>query len=152
MVQGSNGYRPGKWGYAHGQSMAEFALITPLFIAVVFVAITFAIIGQTALAVTQLAYNGSRYAALNPSMTASALQTYIGSGAIGAPNITGANNGNTTVTVTQATGFGKPVTVKVSYDLANVGVVTSIASILKSLGIGASFPTTLSATEIAVSD
>ena len=86
----------------HGQSMAEFALLAPLFLFVVFVAITFAVIGQSALAVSQLAYNGARYAAVNPGLTNTQVQTYIKSGAIGAPSITAGGGANLTVTVVQA--------------------------------------------------
>src|ERR1700675_5108179 len=80
-----------------GQSMAEFALLAPLFLFVVFVAITFAVIGQSALAVSQLAYNGARYAAVNPGLTNAQVQTYIKSGAIGAPSITADGGAHLTV-------------------------------------------------------
>src|SRR5260370_12342288 len=91
-----------------GQSMAEFALLAPLFLFVVFVAITFAVIGQSALAVSQLAYNGARYAAVNPGLTNAQVQTYIKSCAIGAPSITAGNGAHLTATVVQAR-FGQPV-------------------------------------------
>lgn len=108
-----------------GQAMAEFALLAPLFLFVVFVAITFAVIGQSALAVSQLAYNGARYAPVNPKLTSAQVKTYILSGAIGAPSITANGGSNLTVNVTQAAS-GHPVTVTVTYDLSSNSIVSSM--------------------------
>jgi Flp pilus assembly protein TadG len=135
-----------------GQSMAEFALMVPLFIAVVFVAITFAVIGQSALAVSQLAYNGARYAAVNPSLSTSQVSTYIKSGKIGSPTITANGGANLTVTVSRVSGSFQPVTVTISYNLKNNPLVGSMSKLFKALGFGTNFPTTLSATEIVMSE
>ena len=132
-----------------GQSMAEFALLAPLFLFVVFVAITFAVIGQSALAVSQLAYNGARYAAVNPGLTSTQVQTYIKSGAIGAPSITAGGGAHLTVTVVQA-GFGQPVTV--AYDLSTNAIVSSMTTLFNGLGFTQTFPTSLSATEVVMSE
>lgn len=134
-----------------GQSMAEFALLAPLFLFVVFVAITFAVIGQSALAVSQLAYNGARYAAVNPGLTNAQVQTYIKSGAIGAPSITAGGGANLTVTVVQA-GFGQPVSVTVAYDLSSNSIVSSMTTLFNGLGFTQTFPTSLSATEVVMSE
>ncbi len=130
--------------------MAEFALIVPLFVIIIFVAITFAIIGQAALAVSQLAYAGARYAAVNSSQSASQLQAYIASGALGSPTITG--GANLTVTVTPASGFGQPVTVTISYDLTGNPLVSSMSGLFRGLGMNATFPTTLTATQSVMSE
>src|SRR6266849_6828911 len=132
-----------------GQSMAEFALLAPLFLFVVFVAITFAVIRQSALAVSQLAYNGARYAAVNPGLTSAQVQTYIKSGAIGAPSITAGGGAHLTVTVVQA-GFGQPVTV--AYDLSTNAIVSSMTTLFNGLGFTQTFPTSLSATEVVMSE
>jgi Flp pilus assembly protein TadG len=134
-----------------GQSMAEFALLAPLFLFVVFVAITFAVIGQSALAVSQLAYNGARYAAVNPTLTSTQVQTYIKSGAIGAPSITAGGGAHLTVTVVQA-GFGQPVSVTVAYDLSTNSIVSSMTTLFNGLGFHQTFPTSLSATEVVMSE
>lgn len=147
--------RTGLWRRRHqerGQAVAEFALMVPLFIGVVFIAITFAVIGQAALAVSQLAYNGARYAAVNPTMSTSDVAAYIQSGAIGSPTITGDEGANLTVTVSRAGGSYQPVTVTVSYNLASNALVGSMARVLDALGLSASFPTTLSSTEIVMSE
>jgi Flp pilus assembly protein TadG len=135
-----------------GQAMAEFALIVPLFVIIIFVAITFAVIGQAALAVSQLAYAGARYAAVNSSLSKSALQSYIASGALGSPTITGAGGKNLTVTVTPASGFGQPVTVTVSYDLTGNALVSSMSGLFGGLGMKTTFPTTLTATQSVMSE
>lgn len=135
-----------------GQAVAEFALMVPLFIAVVFIAITFAVIGQAALAVSQLAYNGARYAAVNPTMSTSEIAAYIQSGAIGSPTITSDGGANLTVSVSRAGGSYQPVTVTVSYDLSSNALVGSMARVLDGLGLSNSFPTTLSSTEIVMSE
>jgi Flp pilus assembly protein TadG len=135
-----------------GQSMAEFALMVPLFLGVVFVAITFAVIGQAALAVSQLAYNGARYAAVNPTVSTSQIQSYIKSGNIGSPTITGNNGANLTVSVTRAGGSFQPVTVQITYNLNSNSLVNSMSTLLSALGLGGRFPTTLSATEIVMSE
>lgn len=139
-------------GFSRGQSMAEFALLAPLFLFVIFVAITFAVIGQSALAVSQLAYNGARYAAVNPALTGAQVTTYIKSGAIGAPSITASGGSHLTVNVTAATGFGQPVTVTVAYDLSSNSIVSSMTTLFNGLGFHQVFPTSLSATEIVMSD
>jgi Flp pilus assembly protein TadG len=135
-----------------GQSMVEFALMVPLFIGIVFIAITFAVIGQAALAVSQLAYNGARYAAVNPTLSTSQVAAYIKSGNIGSPTITGNGGANLTVTVTRAGGSYQPVTVTISYSLQNNALVGSMATVLGALGFGSRFSTTLSATEIVMSE
>jgi len=130
--------------------MAEFALLAPLFLFIIFLGITFALIGESALAVSQLAYNGARYAAVNPALSSSQVQTYIKSGAIGSPSIT-ANSSLLTVTVVQGT-FGNPVTVTVAYDISSNSLISSMSSLFSGLGFGHNFPTSLSATEVVMSE
>ncbi len=132
--------------------MAEFALIVPLFVTIVFVAITFAVIGQCALAVSQLAFAGARYAAVNSTQSKAALQSYIASGVLGSPSITGGGGKNLTVTVTPATGFGQPVTVTVSYDLSSNTLVSTMSRVFGGLHMAMTFPTTLTATQSAMSE
>jgi Flp pilus assembly protein TadG len=134
-----------------GQTMVEFALLAPLFLFVVFMAITFAVIGQSALAVSQLAYNGARYAAVNPNLTSAQVTSYVKSGAIGAPSITSSSGSHLTVNVVQAT-FGNPVKVTVAYDLSSNSIVSSMTTLFNGLGFSQAFPTSLSATEVVMSD
>jgi len=135
-----------------GQTLAEFALLVPLLMLIIFLAITFAVIGEDALAVSQLASAGARYASVNPTMSASDIASYIKSGSLGAPTITGNGARNLTVTVTQAASFGQPVTVTISNSLGNDPLVSSMSSLFSALGLAQSLPTNLSATESVMTE
>jgi Flp pilus assembly protein TadG len=132
--------------------MAEFALLLPLFLFMLFMAITFAVIGQAALAVSQLAYNGARYAAINPTLSANQVASYIKSGNLGSPTITADGGANLTVTVTPASGRGQPLTVTIAYDLASNSLISSMSNTFAALGMSHALPTTLSATESVMSE
>jgi len=78
------------------------------------------VIGNAALALSQLSYAGARYAAVNPSLTQSAIASYMKSNA--APTINENSGANLTITVSPNTAprpFGTAVTVSVSYNLQN---------------------------------
>ncbi len=135
-----------------GQTMVEFALVIPLFLLVLLASITFAVIGQAALAVSQLTYNGARYAAVNPQLSAGQVCTYIKSGSLGSPTITGSGGANLTCSCTPATGFGQPVTVILSYDLTSNALVSNMSAVFSALGLSGMLPATLGATESAMSE
>lgn len=135
-----------------GQSMAEFTLVIPLFLFMLFITITFAVIGQAALAVSQLAYSGARYASVNPTLSPSQLADYIKSGSLGSPTITADDGANLTVMVTPAAARGQPLSVTVAYNLAGNALISSMSNLLAALGMSQVLPTTLSATESAMSE
>ncbi len=135
-----------------GQTMVEFALLAPLFIFFIFIALTFAVIGETQLAVSQLAYSGARYAAINPDLSASAIEAYIKSGELGSPTITANSGALLAVSVEQASKFGQPVTVSISYDLSSNALVADMAALFSGLGMPQTLPTTVSATETTMSE
>jgi hypothetical protein len=120
--------------------MVELAMTLTLALMVLIVTIQFAIIGDAALAVTQLAYAGARYAAVNPTYNQSTIATYMKS--IASPAIS--DNQTTDIAVTpdvtpstpQRT-FGTSVQVSVVYQLKN-------KLFLPNPFLGISFPTTLS--------
>jgi len=134
------------------QTLAEFALLVPLLILIVFLAITFAVIGEDAMAVSQLASAGARYASVNPTLSASDIAAYIKSGNLGAPTITANGAKNLTVTVTQAASFGQPVTVTISYSLSSDPLVSSMSTLFSGLGVAQALPTSLSATESVMTE
>jgi hypothetical protein len=88
---------------------------------------------------------------VNPGLTNTQVQTYIKSGAIGAPSITAGNGAHLTVTVVQA-GFGQPVSVTVAYDISTNAIVSSMTTLFNGLGFTQTFPTSLSATEVVMSE
>jgi Flp pilus assembly protein TadG len=133
---------------ARGQAMVEFALIATVAIMVLVVGIQFALIGQAALAVSQLSFAGARYASVNTSYTQSQIKTYMVQE--GSPTITSNSGAHLTVTVTRSTNadgtyFGQPVTVSVTYDATG-------KLILPNPFLGITFPTTLTAQETAMQE
>ena len=132
--------------------MVEFALVTPLFILMLFMVITFAMIGQYALAVGQLAYNGARYAAINPTLTPAQVAAYIKAGNLGAPTLTSGGAANLSVSVTPASGFGQPVIVTITYDLTAAGLVSTMSTMFTHLGLPQTMPTSVTATQAAMSE
>jgi Flp pilus assembly protein TadG len=135
-------------GLNRGQAMVEFALIATVAILVLVVGIQFALIGQAALAVSQLSFAGARYASVNTSYTQSQIQDYMVQ--VGSPTITSNSGANLTISVTRSTNadgsyFGQPVTVNISYDATG-------QLILPNPFLGITFPTTLTAQETAMQE
>jgi Flp pilus assembly protein TadG len=127
-----------------GQAMVEFAMISTVAMFVLLVGVQLAIIGQAALAVSQLAYQGARYASVNPTLAQASIVTYMQS--IAPSNIN--NNANLSITVNPPTAPRTPasaVTVTVSYQIGN-----SLA--LPNPFLGVTFPTSLSAAQTAMSE
>jgi uncharacterized protein (UPF0333 family) len=161
-----------------GQAAVEFALVLTVAMIVLFVAIQFALIGQAALALGQMNYQGARYAAVNTCATASQVADYMCS--VGSPTITKNSGSNLTVTLNGSAGsigssgctapsstdvqpdsstgkcsdgsspraLGDSVIVSVSFDMAGAGGILFLSSPF----MGVSFPTTLSSTETAMSE
>lgn len=98
--------------------MVEFAFVLTVALFVLVLGIQFALIGQAALAVTQLSYTVARYASVNPSYTQSDINNYWPT--VVSPTI----NDSSKLTVTLQTAcaspnpFGTPVTVSVNYNLS----------------------------------
>ncbi len=134
------------------QTMLEFALVVPLFLFLLYISITFAIVGQYALAVSQLASAGARYAAIHSDQSAGQLSAYIKSGALGSPTITGGGGANLTVNVVPASSFGQPVTVTVTYDLSSNVLVSDASAMFALVGLSNAMPTVLSVTQSAMSE
>jgi Flp pilus assembly protein TadG len=126
-----------------GQAMVEFALISTVALFVLLVGIQLAIIGQKALSVSQLAYQGARYAAVNATTAGSDIVTYLEGIAPPALSVTGLSITVNPSTVPRA--FSSTVSVTVSYDLRS-------SLVLPNPFLGISFPTSLSATETAMSE
>ena len=144
---------------ARGQSMVEFALIASVALIVLLVGIQFAIIGQAALAVSQAAYIGARYAAVHntasdPS-TGSALQTAIlpqlsptiseSAGAHLTTTLVCKNSAGTTIACAGRP-FGSQVFVTMSYN-ATSKIVLGPASGWHIGSWTIHFPTTLASTQ-----
>lgn len=153
-----------------GQAAVEFALVLTVAMIVLFVAVQLALIGQAALALGQMNYQGARWAAVNPCATASDIATYMVS--VGSPTITKNCGANLSISVDSIAGsptcpvpsplpsppgtcaspraFSTPVVVQVHYSVTSSdkgGVL-----VLPQNFLGIPFPTTLNSTETAMSE
>jgi len=125
-------------GLERGQSLVEFVITLALALIVLIVTIQFAIIGDAALAVTQLAYAGARYAAFNPDYDYSTISGYMKT--VASPAINESNGANLRITLIPGAiprTIGSSVQVSVVYNLTN-------KLFLPNPFLGISFPTTLS--------
>ncbi len=137
--------------FARGQAVVEFAIISGVAIILLVVGIQFALIGQCALAVTQLSYTAARYASVHPDTVTSVsdMSGYILQ--VASPTLLndGVNQGTDGLTVTMPKGscptpnsFGQPVEITVTYQL-----VSKI--FLPNPFLGISFPSQVQSTQTA---
>jgi Flp pilus assembly protein TadG len=73
-------------GFNCGQAAVEFALVATVAMIVLFVAVQLALIGEDALALGQMNYQGARWAAVNPCATHAQVAQYMLS--VGSPSVT----------------------------------------------------------------
>jgi hypothetical protein len=107
-------------GAGRGQATVELALITPIVLFVMLLGVQFAIIGVAALGLGQADYQGARYAAVNPSASQSAIQSYMVS--VASP-IVSAGAGkylSSSLSPAPPCTFGSTVTVSVTLDVAHL--------------------------------
>jgi uncharacterized protein (UPF0333 family) len=88
-----------KMGARQGQAAVEFALVLTVAMIVIFVGVQMALIGQAALALGQMNYQGARWAAVNPCATANDIANYMV--CVGSPTIS-QNCSNLTITLTDS--------------------------------------------------
>jgi Flp pilus assembly protein TadG len=132
-----------------GQAMVELALLMPIGLILLLIGIQFALLGQAALAVSQISFYGARYASVNRSSDQTAIKNQMISQ--GSPTITqDPTKLSVTMTCTPACTsprpFGMQVTINVSYDAQRQLVLPN-----PFLGI-ITFPSTLTAQETAMSE
>jgi Flp pilus assembly protein TadG len=133
--------------FQRGQAAVEFALISTLALAILLVGIQFAIIGQAALAVSQASYLGARTASVNGALTSDTLGTAIANQM--SPTISGATVSMTNTadpTCGPPRGYGCPISVTISYNTASKIFLPSHTL------LGLTFPTSLTATESALTE
>lgn len=158
-----------------GQAAVEFALVLIVAMIVLFVAIQMAFIGQAALALGQMNYQGARYAAVNPTFDCSSVAPYMAS--VGSPTVTrhgvscastctgaptasagqgvqvcmACTNGTTQASENcDARSFGDSVQVSLAFDATSVIFLSGNTTSPNFLGIP--FPTQLTSTETAMSE
>jgi Flp pilus assembly protein TadG len=145
FARSCNTRRP-RWS-AHGQASVELALVTPIVVVLLVVAIQFALIGSAALSLSQINYQGARWAAVNCTSggtcaTQSDVQTYMLNNA--SPLIRAASGRYFSSTTSPAPpcSYGNSVTVSVTFD-------TSGLVILPNPFLGIPFPRALSSSQSA---
>lgn len=129
-----------------GQAMVEFALVLTVALVILLVSIQGAIIADASLAVSQLVFQGVRYAAVNPSFDAPTVTTYVKS--IASPVINESSGADLTISLNPTTApraFGTSVSMTITYNATS-------KVILPNPFLGISFPTSLTATETAMSE
>jgi Flp pilus assembly protein TadG len=139
-----------------GQSMVEFALLATVGLMVLLVGVQFALIGQAALAISQGAYIGARYASVSSAASQDIIKTYVVSN--GSPTIT-SNTNNLTVTADYDHSAGA-ATVCPSMTTRLFGCQVTVTLTFNSSGLivlpnpflGISFPTSLTATQSAMTE
>ena len=80
-----------------GQALVEFTMVLTLALIVLFVSVQLALLGECALALGQMNYQGARYAAVHPNATITDVANYMVS--IGSPSITKNCGGNLTISM-----------------------------------------------------
>lgn len=107
-----------------GQAMVEFAMIAVIAILVLFLGIQFALLGEAALAVGQLAYQGARYASINPNVASATIVTTMRT-QFASPSIASSDNNILTISVTpdEPRAFQSTVTVSVTLDPVKKGLI-----------------------------
>jgi len=144
---------------SRGQAFVEFSLVLVVALIVLFVAVQMALVGQAALAVGQMNYQGARYAAVHPDCDL----TSCGGGeqsikdfmlAVGSPTITKGNGKYLTISVSPAAprSQGLPVQVSVTFDASSVLVLCTPDKQGNCSFLGVPLPTTLQSLETAMSE
>jgi Flp pilus assembly protein TadG len=136
-------------GANRAQTMVEFALALPIFLVVLLVGIQYAIIGEAALALGQVNYQGARYAAVNTTANQAAVNSYMLS--VASPTISAAGGTYLTSTLSPAPPcvFGTSVTVSVSYDANHLLALPNPFLAIPHVFGGVNFPATLTNSESA---
>lgn len=101
----------GAFVIGRGQAAVEFALVATVAMIVLFVAVQLALIGEDALSLGQMNYQGARWAAVNTCATYSDIANYILS--VGSPSVTesgGTCGAQLTITITDFYGVVAPST------------------------------------------
>jgi Flp pilus assembly protein TadG len=131
---------------AGGQSIVEFAMIATVALTALMVTIQGAILADAALAVSQLSFQGVRYAAVNPSYDQNTIASWVNSSA--SPMINENKGADLTITMNPGTApraFGTQVSMTVTYNATS-------KIVLPNPFLGIPFPSTLTATETAMSE
>ncbi len=136
--------------FARGQAMVEFALTAVVAMLVLFLGIQLALLGQAALAVGQLAYQGARYASINPNVPSSGSSSVTSwMQGVASPTIASSSLSilNIAISEDQPRAFQSTVTVTVTLDPVAKGII-----LLPNPFFGIKLGTKISSTQSAMVD
>lgn len=142
-----------------GQAFVEFSLVLVVALIVLFVSVQMALLGQAALALGQMNYQGARYAAVHPDCDLTScsggeqsIQSFMLS--VGSPTITKGNGKYLTINVSPAAprSHFSSVQVSVTFNASSVLVLCTPDSRGNCSFLGVPFPTTLQSLETAMSE
>jgi Flp pilus assembly protein TadG len=142
-----------------GQAFVEFSLVLVVALIVLFVAVQMALLGQAALALGQMNYQGARYAAVHPDCDLTScsggeqsIKDFMIS--VGSPTITKGNGKYLTINVSPAAprSHFSSVQVSVTFNASSVLVLCTPDSQGNCSFLGVPFPTTLQSLETAMSE
>ena len=131
--------------FRRGQAFVEMTFMISALLVVIIVGIEGAVLGQRSYALTQLAYQGARYAAVNPAYDPTTIANYVLQTA--PPNIDQNSGAQLKVDVSPTSiprVTGTPVTVTITYTFPHP---LSFSPTL----FGLSFPKTISARDVTMS-
>ena len=131
--------------FGRGQAFVEMTFMISALLVVIIVGIEGAVLGQRSYALTQVAYQGARYAAVNPAYDPTTITNYV---LQIAPAQIGQNSGAQLKVTVSPTSIprvtGTPVTVTITYTFPHP---LSFSPTL----FGLSFPKTISARDVTMS-
>ena len=131
--------------FGRGQAFVEMTFMISALLVVIIVGIEGAVLGQRSYALTQLAYQGARYAAVNPAYDPTTITNYVLQ--IAPPNIDQNSGAQLKVNVSPTSiprVTGTPVTVTITYTFPHP---LSFSPTL----LGLSFPSKISARDVTMS-
>jgi hypothetical protein len=126
--------------------MVEFAMMAAVAMVILAVAAQYAIIGDIAISLRQMNYQGARYASANESVGSAAVKTYMLSVGAGVFN-NNSSNLNVSMSPTASRSLGTQLTVTSTFTVPNSVIVLPNPF----MGI-VTFPTQLSSTMVMSSD
>jgi Flp pilus assembly protein TadG len=129
-------------GSSRAQSAVELAIVLPVVLVGLVVGVQFAIIGEAALALAQVNYQGARYAAVYTTATPDAVNSYMLSVASPTISASGGKYLTSSLSPTPPCTYGSAITVSLTFDANHLLA-------LPNPFLGISFPTTLTSSESA---
>ena len=145
--------------HRRAQAMVEFALVLIIAVIVLFGSVQLALIGQLALALGQMNYQGVRYAAVSPDcidvktpcgLSNQSITQYMLS--VASPTIVSITNANANALTVNYSNVTNPGKKRLAGDTVKIALTLDISSKIFLPNLGLPFPTSLTHTEQAFTE